>query len=51
MGDLGAVGHLESLEVLEHEGVEEGRLSGTGWSHHSQKLTLLHMATHWKHLK
>ena len=41
------VTHIDSVEVLEAEGVHEGALSGGRRTHHSQELSLVHIAAHY----
>ena len=42
-----AVTHIDSVEVLEAEGVHEGALSGSRRTHHSQELSLVDIAAHY----
>ena len=42
-----AVSHIDSVEVLEAEGVHEGALSGGRRTHHSQELSLVDIAAHY----
>ena len=39
--------NIDSVEVLEAEGVHEGALSGGRRTHHSQELSLVHIAAHY----